>query len=468
MRATQCLYRRFRISLGCVLLMLSHSPNGQTQSRETLETRVSASGDRITLAWSKKHPWDKDLSNHGPFLFIEYRSQKGVGLDCLPASQVRGRSGACLGIPGNSLRGGDRTLSFQLPPSVTAQPLGSICLHFRMPDQRVLPVRRATRRDENTARFQVSEWAQQVTQLARKTSVEKERAEIQAAVAKQSTSIVEQQRFNDTKGWPSGAACEVLEGGSVRVAQDRPVAEPKDHDDIARTVCVMRLATADALLEEGARQIAKDDKKLALAKLILSLDSGDAQPPPILGVLLDLVKEGKIREWAAIRGQQVQQFNADWNRLKPRIADYRRQFPVPHFESFSLTLKLQTLTVEAAQRISVGFLDKIENVDSKDILGFIGGSLEAYGRCVEDGKRQLSLNYRQSRELKDTLVKLKGRITDQARQECRVGIDKLVSMQTRLTQLKAELIDVEQRLAEFSVSPLNSRTQELNGAACSP
>src|SRR5690606_22259448 len=114
--------------------------------------------DVLTLRWSERHPWDTQLMAGGAVLAAEDRTRDGaVSLDCLegPAAatpvgrDARGRAvapggRACLGLPGEIVgMRQDRTLHFRLPEATTATPAGPVCLLFRLPNQRVLPLRRA-------------------------------------------------------------------------------------------------------------------------------------------------------------------------------------------------------------------------------------------------------------------------------------------------------------------------------------
>lgn len=442
------------------------------QSRETLETKVTSVGDTVTLKWGQKHPWDAELKARGAWLFVEYRTATGVGLDCFAAAQApRGRTAPCPGIPAAKVDAEDRTAVFKLPDTLTAVPAGPVCLHLRMADQRPLPIRRASGDGGNTSRFQFAEWAQRVTAAAQKTGLDGQRARLQSAVAEQQRAIDEQVRFNTGKGWGSAAACDTLQAGTLQVSQDRPVAAPGEQDEIARTVCVMRLVSASALQEVEAQKVLKAGKVKTIeeARLLLALLSDAAQPAPILNTLLGLVDEPKRQEWARVRGPQIKQFVDDWNRLASKIPDYQRRYPTPHFESFSTTLRLQSLTGQAAERVFDARMDGTAP-DPKDVLGFIGGSLEVYGRCVDDGKRQLTLNYEQSRNLQVSKGDLQIRLTQQVRQECRQGVEKVGSMQLRLAELNTELATVTQRIAQSvaAVGALGKKTYELNEATCAP
>lgn len=441
------------------------------QERETLETKVSVSGDLVSLTWSKKHPWDRELSAQGAFLLIEYRSERGTGLECgVPAA---GRRGACTGIPGRKAEGRDRTLAFQLPPALTAKAQGPVCLHLRLADQRPLPIRRSSG-GENTARFEAVEWTRRLAQMAARSMLEDQKREADAAVATQMRGIEQQASQNASKRWMSEADCAGVTGGAIRVTRDRPVAEPQDHDALARQLCVMRLATGHVRLRVEAERATASGAfggSLGAATLAGVLTLPYAQPLPAFEPLLAMVSdESRRATWMDIRGAQLAQIARDWVRFEPTLARYRRDHPVPHFESAYAELYLQTLTVEAGRRVqgAIGSTGRLPSERVKDALGVIGGSLEAYDRCVADGKQQLLLNYTQSVDLKERLPELEARLKEQGQQECRASVGKLAAMQQRVTELKEVAAGVERQLQAMTVPPLDSRTRELNAVTCTP
>ena len=51
---------------------LSLTAGADAQSRDTLETKLTADGATILLEWSKKHPWHQELQSRGAALIAEY------------------------------------------------------------------------------------------------------------------------------------------------------------------------------------------------------------------------------------------------------------------------------------------------------------------------------------------------------------------------------------------------------------
>jgi hypothetical protein len=422
------------------------------QNRETLETDVSVNGNEVIFKWSKKHPWDAELIARGASLYAEYRTARSAGVECLQqpgnaSPQFPGRRGAGAGncFTGNSvLRGDDRTIRFQLPETLTAEPTGPVCLLLRLPDQRVLPIRRANKLGGDTARFEIPEWSRAVTARLRRTSLENRRAELRAAIATQTTEITEQEQSNRGKGWVSAESCSGQSGGTVEIARSgRPVAPPDQQDAIARQVCVIRAQNG------------------------LQYTRG-VQPPTTVQNFLALVDPAVRDNWLKLRGQQLSEWIDDWERFGNTIPSYKAQNKaLPHFGTYENWIPIQSLAGESYQRIRAA-LEAKTPIDQKDVLGYYGATVEAYGRCVRDGKNQLDLNYREAAALQTAVQQLPERLQQQAVQACQAGIARVVSMRTRVTTFEQELATVERDLGQLNVSSAQIKSRDLNDVSCVP
>jgi hypothetical protein len=253
----------------------------------------------------------------------------------------------------------------------------------------------------------------------------------------------------------------------VQVSQDRPVAPPPQQPEIARTLCIQRLHTAAAGLDGLLQQLVNRGIPSGRAALLAVLSSRAALPPPRLDAVIENAHKDDRDAWEAVRGAERRRALEDWRRFEPRLQEYRRRFPTPHFEGSSPVLSLQSLTRLAGQRASEA-IRAGKDPASHDLLGFAGANLEAYTRCVADGLEQLALNYNQSLQWKETLAGLQPRLDEAARQECRDSVRRLSTMRQRLEQLQAELARIEQQARELAVPPWSSHGQDLNAAACSP
>jgi hypothetical protein len=446
-----------RICIGIViaaLLSLRSSANGQ--SRETLETKVTASGNEIILKWTKKHPWDAVLVAQGASLYAGYRTARGVGIECLQPANATANINLTVGVrrgggypsscfTGNPVRRAEeRTIHFQLPETLTAEALGGVCLEFRLPDQRLLPIRLSSNRAEDTVRFQYEEWSRNAAGRVLASTAENKRVALQSAVSTQTAAVKEQEESNSRKGWQNEAACNHVSVGSVEItSSNRPIAAPgPEQDGVARMMCVIRL----------------DNSKQRLDK---------ANPPGVVLPFLDDVESAMVDRWVAVRGPQIKAYLDDWKALSPGISAFKSKFPVAHFGTYQESLSIQSLTVLDGKSINEA-VSKKEKPDAQSVLGYVGGSVEAYDRCVRDGKRQLDLNYQQAQALKTTVETLPERLRAQAVQECRDGVTKLDSMRSRLTTYRQDLDTLERQLNQFKFIPLNAKPRDLNSVMCTP
>lgn len=439
------------------------------QNRETLETKVTITDTEITFKWSNKHPWDAALIANGASLFAEYRTANGGGVECMqpggggasaPAPVPAGRGRVPAAVPpfartgaggcyaGNAVfRKDDRVIQFKLPDRLTAEPIGPVCLQLRLPDQRLLPIRQASRTGGDTVRFQVDEWSAFVAAGARQARIEARRAELTTAMLTQTQEIGEQDTSNRQKGWTSLAACATQQGGTVEIAgSGRPVAAPNLQDATARQVCTLRVANA------------------------ADRNDGVVRPPGEIVTVLNAVDPESQKRWLRVRGQQLQQFVEDWKTFSPRIDAYRAaNRSLPHFGTYGNLIAIQSLAEEAQARILQAVRAK-QAISLTDFFGYAGASVEAYNRCVTDGKEQLALNYTQSQQLAATVESLPERLRQQAVQTCQAGVNRLASMQTRLQGFQQELAKVESEVAASAkmTAPPRIRSRELNAAVCAP
>jgi hypothetical protein len=336
----------------------------------------------------------------------------------------------------------------------------------------VLPIRRSNGKGAETARFRYEAWEREAVKRTEVAQLQSRIDELQRAIARSSASISNLDSNNDRKGWSSSAACETLkvpELGSQEL--DRPVAPPAEQDGVARQVCIMRVAAADADLDRSVEQQMKSGKVKVSAdvvKLLLSLESGDAQTPLLLSRLYGLLKEGD-RGLFESRLDQFRELDHDWNQYSgATLKAYKTKFPRPHFESFSDTLLLQTEANNAGERIEKALLDG-KDPDPKDLRGFIASSLQAYSSCVLDGKNQLQTNYRNATELAARTPAIREEVRREIVHACQAGVSKLDEMKTERQQWQDELTRDEQKMQETaSSSALPAKPQALNFVSCTP
>jgi hypothetical protein len=432
------------LSIGAAAAVLS------AQGRDTLETRVTVDGDEIVLKWSKKHPWDADLVARGAALYAEYRTTSDVvGTECLqagrpgaggPIARRGGAPAAC--FTGNAVvRREDRTIYFKLPDLLTAQPTGPVCLVLRLPDNRVLPVRRANRQGDDTVRFQIEEWATAAAGRRRAQDLEQRRQQLTAGISEQLAAVAQQEHANTARGWESEPACQAITATSIAIqGSGRPVAPPDEQEDVARQVCVARVAAGRA---EDAEVSSPDDILKYLAQV-----------------------PGDLRDrWLSVRGPQVQRFIEDWTRYRGRIERYVTNHPVPHFGTYRDRVAIQSLAYDAYVKIRTA-KPSDPPLDPALLLGYLGSKVQAYERCVTDGKRQLDLNYREAVSLKATLEAMPERLRSQEVRSCQSSVARLSTMRAKTAALEEDLARVDRELATLASTPRAPRRRDLNEVRC--
>lgn len=462
------------LALGCA------GASGAGPSRQTVETRVTASGEDIFLRWSDRHPWDADLIARGALLVAEYRTRDGgVALDCLgggdppaaggPAARRRpaaprgpaARTQACMGLTGEVARTReDRTLRFRLPRATTATPDGPVCLYFRLPNQRVLPLRRADGQGTETARFRYPGWEAAAANEAAFRVLEARVEQLHHAVDVKAQDVAAQESINARNRWSSRGGCEGIQPPDVTAGRSgRPLAEPADQEDIARRVCMMRVWYADSLMTG-----------LSLPE---RLQEPVVQPPAVVDRLLALLPAGRADPALAARRAQATAYRRDWDRLASGMRSYRdgimrEGWQGPHFGGFRDRLSLQTVTAEAGLQLAEA-LARRERADQADVAGVAGGMLEAYTRCVSDGQQQLATSYRNAMELRARAPAVRESMRQSMVRECHGGIDRLETLRAEHAGLVAELAEAEARQSAFARgSALPASAPDLNTAVCRP
>src|SRR5688572_27710309 len=232
----------------------------QAQSRETLETEVSADGDVIFLKWSQKHPWDADLQAAAPALLAEYRAPNGsVGTDCLQGAAPAGpgRGGALRGAPmaGCGVQGmvrgkpTDRMVAYRLPEELTTTPTGQVCLYFQLRNQRILPLRLSNQRGDSTSRFRHEDWDREAARRSAARDMQQTLATLQRNESVRAANVEQLSASNAKQGWTSAAACAAIPPPTFKPVgeEEQPLAAPAERDAVARQVCVMQVWNADKL-----------------------------------------------------------------------------------------------------------------------------------------------------------------------------------------------------------------------------
>lgn len=459
--------RRWCGVLGCVagLAGISAPSPLPAQGRETLETKVSVRGDRVLLEWSDKHPWDAILLSNAPVLLAEYRLPTGqVGLDCMTGVAGGGYAGrGCAGLQGTRDRGPrSRLLTYTLPRSLSGVPAGNACLLFRMGDQRLLPLRRLDRDRTETARFRYPEW-EAIARGDGDSKVAARRVEEarRALKAKQEElAALEQEQLR--RGGASRASCEAIPAPSLEEeSSGRPIAEAAEIDVVARQVCVMRVLNAG---QNVARQTLADH-----------LVSNKVLPPSVLDTVLALLPRGSggASPLAPDRQAELAIFKRDYARLAPNVARYRGDvlqagYTEPHFGTFVDSLRLQSISRAGGNTI-LSELRQRKPVTAEFVLGWVGTHLEAYTRCVDDGRAQVTTTRTTTLELEQRRPILREAARQALVKSCQAGTERLEAVRGQLGPLELQLAAAERALADIRPPvALPDRTREVNQDVCVP
>ncbi len=427
------------------------------QSRETLETKVTAVRGSIVFEWSKKHPWDAQLAASPPYLVAEYRTSDGrLGVDCFvdPNDSRPQRSTGCFGILAEGTPG-SRTWRFRLPEQISRTPVGPVCLAIRLSNQRVLPIRRTDESRSETSRFRYPEWESAVVARAAARQKDGRVTALKDSVATLGQRIARLEASHQGNGWTSEAACqsatapEFVETGGVR----RPVAPDSLTDAITSLVCILKVANAPRVKPEYRYLV--------------------VQPPATLDQLLQALSPSFRARFLATRSAQAERYRRDWTERGPQVDAYRnaleaRDFGAPHFGRFTDFLLLQSLAADSAERDIFRPLANGAIPDSQRIAGYVGANLEAYSVCRSDGAKQMAT-------ARESAVGLRGRtaaLQEQARLQvvsaCRASFGTLAKLREEHQAMTARLAALDQGPSAVAQNTLPDKPQPLNMAACTP
>jgi hypothetical protein len=427
------------------------------QDKDTLDTKVVAEGNTITLSWDKKHPWDADLIAHGVSLFAEYKTKSnGVVAERL---QAAGPSGA-----------NNRFIHFRLPDALIAAPQGAVCLYFQLPNGKLLPVRRADPQILDTARMRYEPWETVAVRNSQEKSHDAQLAALAGAIDQRSAEIGAAEKALNSKGWTSAASCQALPRPQFVSAQ-RPfdVVDPAQQEDVARRVCVSRIRYADEYLDELFRVKFKDalaPKKealfdeAALSWVMLSPDE--------LASILRLSRQDPSDPDLRQRQEQLRDFRTDWARWASSAQSYtprlggKTELDFLRFQTFlEESCKGDKQTCDRLVYLIASYVRNPANLPSQSpppstlMLGYVGGALEAYSRCVVDDQKELRTKYDAWQQLQKDAPGL----AEQAHNEL------VASCRRQFTALDAQL-RAASGLTVITSDDVSTAPQNLNASVC--
>jgi hypothetical protein len=195
---------------------------------------------------------------------------------------------------------------------------------------------------------------------------------------------------------------------------------------------------------------------------------GVVRPPGEMLGHLEAIDPALRKQWLQLRGAQLLQFLEDWKTYGGSVDAYKAKHEQPHFGTYADPIPIQSLAEAALDGVERAAREK-KPLDATHVLGYAGASVEAYGRCITDGKQQLALNFKQATELAAAVESLPERLRQQAVQSCQAGVSRLATMRTRLQGFERELAALDAELEGLSAAAaVKIRARELNPVSCTP
>lgn len=452
-----------------ILLSLALLPglasSALAQDKDTLDTKVVADGDNLTLSWDNKHPWDAALMAQGVALLAEYKTKSNsVVAQVLQPAKPSGPN--------------TRFIHFRLPNSLTAAPQGNVCLYFQLPNQKLLPVRKAGAQVADTVRIRYQPWETLVVQQSQETSRQSQLAATKKSLDVKTSDVDTLEKNIKAKGLTSPDACQNIAAPQFSSNQ-RPndVVDPDKQDDIARRICVSRVRWADTWLGDQVKKAPKnatDDEKFSFyseSALGTVLASPDQLASMVRDARLDLTSD---------RQQQLKQYRADWDRWAASADSYQPQLGTRSSIDF---LELQSifsekcnlkneadncaklLTFIANHSLNPLGLPTLPPPAGETLLGYVGGTLESYSRCVVDDKKELKRMYDAWQQIQQKAPELTQAAQTELIASCKQQFTTLDRLRSEKAALEAQLQQLSQPITTVA-STLPSGSQTLNSSVC--
>jgi hypothetical protein len=343
----------------------------------------------------------------------------------------------------------------------------------------LLPIRSATQKGHDTARFRYEAWEHVVEARASNIAAQQRIAATEQAIKKADQQVADEEGTLAQRGWTSAPACQ---GITVASTQDEPqpydVVPAAQHDEIARRVCVRRVWVGKRLFDGNIAELKTGIEQgkvtnQALVETLLDLFEFDYLAPDLAHLILDELKPppgGAAGDFES-RQAQAKEFLSDWEKFESSSQNYQ-----PHFGGRTDYLRLTTSSRDIAMRLvgpqvakAIGAeraMPNLQRPSQSEVLGLVGASLDAYFGCLEDGRKQLKTKYDSWQALKVSAPERDRQKREFLVRECTQGLSKLEEMKSARKDLQAQLARDQQSLASASFATLTGRPQVLNGAAC--
>lgn len=437
--------------------------------KTNLGTKVSASGNTVTVEWDRNHPWAAMLAAPGMQLHAEYRTSHGIVSQ--PISRSSGPSP------------GDRSTRFDLPASIREEPLGSVCLVIRLASNRILPIRAASGAQSDTARFGFSDWETAIRSNWQRRAVAARLEALNGEIATAEKLVADNTITLGKQGFRSAGECEQLVANQEILIKPYDVVALEKQDEAARRICIKRVLNATEKLNEfvGVSKpvIAKwsADERIKKSEVVATVIQSNMSLV-ILPVdsLRDLAKgSAPINPLSGKELGEAVQFLKDWDRWSVSSGSYEPQLGTKdealHWGQATRNAAFRVFGPAVAKALGADWIIAgLESSTDLDRNSVIGAGLDAYTVCVDDNKRQLALKYAAWEQEQKNAPRMAQAKRNLAVQSCREAFQHGDALLKRLPQLKQERVSLQNQIAALQPVPLVStgKKRMLNQVPCTP
>ena len=369
-----------------------------------------------------------------------------------------------------------RFLHFHLPDSLTAAPQSAVCLYFQLPNQKVLPVRKAGPQVTDTIRMRYDAWEKTAAGNAQQKSYDVQTAALKRALEAKNAELEADEKVLRDRGWQSVDACQNIAvpkfGGGERPFD---VVDPAQQEEVARRICVSRIKWASEWLDEDIKGEDPTKKKAEYQKQVL--EKVVLNPEQLTAVLHAAGQKLEGPEFRQ-RSEQLREFRTDWARWAADAASYRPQLGtrgrIDYTELQSFLIESCDTDPEACDRLAyliasssghAALFSRQPSANNSMVLGYVGGALEAYSRCVVDDQKELKTKYDAWTQLQSESPMLQ----QEARKELLVSCQRQFATVERARADKASLEGQLQQQVSVKATDTQgviSGSQDLNASVC--
>lgn len=452
------------VALGLVSALVFRGA-ATAQSEDTVWTEVVGDGSSIYLTWHRRHPWSALLAAGGTQLVANYP----------------GRDGRMVAEPiSNGVPTDDYTLRFAMPDALRSDPRGGVCLTFRAPNSRLLPVRAATRDGGDTVGFRYEEWEAPMRSRTREAVAQQRIGEARSTLAVVRRNVEQQRTINAQRGWSDATTCSAISVPS-RSSLTRPadVLDRAQHDNAARLACVGRIrSTRESLgpLEANLKGLLASIPASDRAEVLTPAREDAARiffgAPRLLPEFVDLFDQIKTnnpdRPLVRTRETQVRQFQRDWREFGASATDRGLLFGSIGWPASVRDIGLQALGTWVAGRLEApwivaGIEQTLEAAES-----LVAASLDAYNGCLEDAMKQLDIKLRAWESEVEAAPAFESAAHDFLVRECTQGVETLARAEADVQSWEQELARAEAAARDSSSAATapSGRDRELNFVTC--